>query len=262
MGRSNRKAFAYLLAPPLHSLTDESRRRLQAIENFSELGHGIHIAMQDLDIRGAGNMLGAEQSGFIADLGYEVYQKILTEAVTELKHEEFSDIYYESEDGSKIEGDNFVEDVQIESDLELLFSAQYIPNDSERIMLYRELDNMSREEDIQAFVVRLKDRFGEIPEEGEELIRVVSLRTLAKQLGIEKVVLKKKRMNLHLVANSDSPYYQSKAFDHLIGFIQENHRICELRELNDKRSVSIKNISTVEQACNILKAVSETTVLN
>ncbi len=262
VGRSNRKAFAYLLAPPLHTLTDEARRRLQAIENFSELGHGIHIAMQDLDIRGAGNMLGAEQSGFIADLGYEVYQKILTEAVNELKHEEFSDIYFESKDGSKIEGDNFVEDVQIESDLELLFSAQYIPNDSERIMLYRELDNMNNEEEIQSFTARLRDRFGEIPNEGKELIRVVSLRTLAKQLGIEKVVLKKKKMNLHLINDTDSPYYQSKAFDKLLSFIQDNHRLCELREVNDKRSVSIKNIATVEQACEILKNISLKEVLN
>lgn len=257
VGRSNRKAFAYLLAPPLHTLSDEARRRLQAIENFSELGHGIHIAMQDLDIRGAGNMLGAEQSGFIADLGYEVYQKILTEAVTELKQEEFADIYYDKKEGEKLIGDDFVEDVQIDSDLELLFSAQYIPNDSERIMLYRELDHMTRDEDIEAFKARLIDRFGTIPKEGEELMRVVSLRILAKQLGIEKVMLKRKKMNLHLIANAESPYYQSKAFDKLISFIQNNHRICELKDVNGKRSVSIQNVETVEQACNILQSISE-----
>ena len=179
-----------------------------------------------------------------------------------MKHEEFSDIYFESKDGSKIEGDNFVEDVQIESDLELLFSAQYIPNDSERIMLYRELDNMNNDEEIQSFTARLRDRFGEIPNEGKELIRVVSLRTLAKQLGIEKVVLKKKKMNLHLINDTDSPYYQSKAFVKLLSFIQDNHRLCELREVNDKRSVSIKNIATVEQACEILKNISLKEVLN
>lgn len=257
VGRSNRKAFAYLLAPPLHTLNTEARRRLQAIENFSELGHGIHIAMQDLDIRGAGNMLGAEQSGFIADLGYEVYQKILTEAVTELKNDEFAELYHDGEDGQKIEGDNFVDDVQIESDLELLFSAQYIPNDSERIMFYRELDNMSKLEDIPAFVARLKDRFGELPQEGQELIRVVNLRFLAKNIGIEKVVLKKKRMSLYLVSNIDSPYYQSKAFDKLISYVQNNHRMCELREIGGKRSVSVKNISTVEEACNILTQISD-----
>lgn len=261
VGRSNKKAFAYLLAPPLHTLSSEARRRLQAIENFSELGHGIHIAMQDLDIRGAGNMLGAEQSGFIADLGYEVYQKILTEAVNELKNEEFSELYHEQDENKKIAGDNFVEDVQIESDLELLFSAQYIPNDSERITLYRELDNMNTEEEVAAFAARLKDRFGEPPLEGQELMRIVSLRILARKLGIEKVTLKKKKMNLYLVANVESPYYQSTAFDKLISYVQHNFRSCELKEVNGKRSVSIKNVTDVKRACGILKEITETATL-
>lgn len=252
VGRSNKKAFAYLLAPPLHTLTPEARRRLQAIENFSELGHGFHIAMQDLDIRGAGNLLGAEQSGFIADLGYEVYQKILTEAVSELKNEEFADIYHSVEGEEKIEGDNFVDDVQIESDLELLFPATYIPNDSERITLYRELDNMERESDINNFKIRLEDRFGKIPMEGQELIMVVRLRILAKTLGIEKVVLKGGRMNLFLISNPESPYYQSKAFDKLLDYIQKYPRSCELKERNGKRSVSIQHIPNVETACMAL----------
>lgn len=255
VGRSNKKAFCYLLAPPLHSLTPEARRRLQAIENFSELGHGIHIAMQDLDIRGAGNMLGAEQSGFIADLGYEVYQKILTEAVTELKNEEFADVYHESIDGEKIDGDNFIEDVQIESDLELLFPATYIPNDSERITLYRELDNMTRETDIKQFVNRLEDRFGKIPQEGRELILIVRLRRLAKLLGMEKIVLKNKRMNLFLVSNSESPYYQSKAFDKLLTYVQKYPRNCELKDKNGKRSIVVKNVENVETACSILDEI-------
>lgn len=262
VGRSNKKAFAYLLAPPLNSLTPEARRRLQAIENFSELGHGIHIAMQDLDIRGAGNMLGAEQSGFIADLGYEVYQKILSEAVNELKNEEFADVYHTSEGEEKIEGDNFVEDVQIESDLELLFPATYIPNDSERITLYRELDSMTRELDIQHFTERLEDRFGKIPAEGRELIRVVRLRMLAKSLGIEKVVLKNKRMSLFLIPNNDSPYYQSKAFDKLLNYVQKHHRNCELKEKNNKRWVAISNIESVEGACQVLEEISSNETLN
>lgn len=262
VGRSNKKAFAYLLAPPLSSLTPEARRRLQAIENFSELGHGIHIAMQDLDIRGAGNMLGAEQSGFIADLGYEVYQKILSEAVSELKNEEFADVYHTSEGEEKIEGDNFVEDVQIESDLELLFPATYIPNDSERITLYRELDSMTRELDIQHFTERLEDRFGKIPAEGRELIRVVRLRMLAKSLGIEKVVLKNKRMSLFLIPNNDSPYYQSKAFDKLLNYVQKHHRNCELKEKNNKRWVAISNIESVEGACQVLEEISSNETLN
>lgn len=260
VGRSNKKAFAYLLTPPLHTLKPEARRRLQAIENFSELGHGIHIAMQDLDIRGAGNMLGAEQSGFIADLGYEVYQKILTEAVNELKNEEFSDLYHDTESEEKIEGDNFVEDVQIESDLELLFPAIYIPNDSERISLYRELDNMHRETDILNFVTRLEDRFGKIPKEGQELIMVVRLRRIAKRLGLEKVVLKSGRMSLHLISNPDSPYYQSKAFDRLLAYVQNNPRRCELKEKNGKRSISIKNVENVETACYTLNEIVETEV--
>jgi transcription-repair coupling factor (superfamily II helicase) len=255
VGRSNKKAFAYLLAPPLHTLTPEARRRLQAIENFSELGHGIHIAMQDLDIRGAGNLLGAEQSGFIADLGYEVYQKILTEAVNELKNEEFADLYHETDKDNKVEGDNFVEDVQIESDMELLFPAVYIPNDSERITLYRELDNMEKETEIRGFVERLEDRFGKIPYEGQELIRVVRLRQLAKTLGIEKVVLKNGRMNLFLVSNPDSVYYQSRMFDKLLDYIQKYPRNCELKDKNGKRSVSILHVENVETACHVLQEI-------
>lgn len=257
VGRSNKKAFAYLLAPPLHSLTPEARRRLQAIENFSELGHGFHIAMQDLDIRGAGNLLGAEQSGFIADLGYEVYQKILTEAVNELKNDEFAELYHEVDEDNKIAGDNFVEDVQIESDLELLFPATYIPNDSERITIYRELDNMNKESDVLPFVQRLEDRFGKIPAEGRELIMVVRLRSLAKALGIEKVVLKGEKMSLFLISNTDSPYYQSKAFDKLLGYIQKYPRNCDLKERNGKRSVSIKNVPSVETACMVLSEIIE-----
>lgn len=255
VGRSNKKAFCYLLAPPLHTLSTESRRRLQAIENFSELGSGIHIAMQDLDIRGAGNLLGAEQSGFIADLGYETYQKILNEAVTELKNDEFSDLYHETDNGEKIEGDNFVDDVLIDSDLELLFSASYIPNDSERISLYRELDNMENELDIRNFVEHLEDRFGKIPEEGKELIRVVRLRRLAKMLGMEKIILKNGRMNIILVSNVNSPYYESKAFDKLLTFVQKYPRRCELKENNNKRSITIKQVENVETACHILDEI-------
>ncbi len=251
VGRSNRKAFCYLLSPPLSSLTQEARRRLQAIENFSELGSGIHIAMQDLDIRGAGNMLGAEQSGFIADLGYETYQKILEEAVSELKTEEFANLY--AEEGERDSGTEYVRDTYIESDLELMFPPTYIPNDSERITLYRELDNMEQERDILAFTERLKDRFGKIPQEGKELIRIVRLRRMAKQLGMEKVVLKKEQMSIFLVSNPESHYYQSEAFDKLLRFVQRYPRLCNLREVNGKRSIVIKDVPTVEKACALLE---------
>ncbi len=257
VGRSNRKAFCYLLSPPLSSLTQEARRRLQAIENFSELGSGIHIAMQDLDIRGAGNMLGAEQSGFIADLGYETYQKILEEAVDELKTEEFAGLYADTDEGKRGSGSDYVHETYIESDLELMFPPTYIPNDSERVSLYRELDNMEEERDIQAFSDRLEDRFGKIPKEGQELIRIVRLRRMAKNLGIEKIVLKKGQMIIFLVCNPDSPYYQSEAFDKLIAFIQKHPKECNLREQSGKRSIVIKNISSVEAAYAVMQELND-----
>ncbi len=254
VGRGNRKAFCYLLSPPLSVLSPEARRRLQAIENFSELGSGIHIAMQDLDIRGAGNMLGAEQSGFIADLGYETYQKILSEAVQELKNEEFADLY---KDENEIDtGENYVLETNLESDLELLFPATYIPNDSERIMLYRELDGMEEETEIENFRIKMQDRFGKIPQRGEELIKVVRLRRIAKKLGIEKIVLKKGKMTLYLIQNPDSPYYQSEAFDKLLEFVKKNYKYCQLSEKNNRRLLSIENVNTVEKAVKILEDIN------
>ena len=251
VGRSNRKAFCYLLSPPLHLLSPEARRRLQAIENFSELGSGIHVALQDLDIRGAGNMLGAEQSGFIADLGYEAYQKILNEAVQELKNEEFSDLY-KNEDRVDT-GEFYVHDTNVESDLEVHFPASYIPGDSERILLYRELDAMEDERDIEQFRIKLQDRFGKIPEKGEELIRIVRLRRIARKLGIEKIVLKAGKMGIFLVSQPDSAYYQSEAFDKLIRFVQKNYRRTQLSEKNNRRSLAVQGIDTVEKAVKVLE---------
>ena len=255
VGRSNKKAFCYLLTPPLHTLSTDARRRLQAIESFSELGSGIHIAMQDLDIRGAGNLLGAEQSGFIADLGYETYQKVLKEAVEELKNEEFSELYNDENNKHTNEDEIFVTDCIIESDLELLFSNEYIPNVSERISLYQELDNMEKESDIQQFTSKLEDRFGRIPEEGKELIRVVRLRQLAKQLGMEKIVLKQGKMILFFVSDSHIRYFQSTAFGKVICYLQKNPRQCQLREIKTKRSMVISNINTVENAVSVLNDI-------
>ena len=258
VGRSNKKAFCYLLAPPLSSLTPEARRRLQAIENFSDLGSGIHIAMQDLDIRGAGNMLGAEQSGFIADLGYETYQKILAEAVTELKNDEFADLYAdEIKAGDEvISGEGFVDECTVESDLELLFPNEYIPSSSERMLLYRELDKLELDKDVDDFKARLIDRFGAIPPEGEELIRIVPLRRIAKRLGIEKIFLKSGRMTLFFVSNPDSPYYQSEAFGKIIGYMSRYPRSCNLREQNGKRSMVIKDIKDVQSAVRELQEIT------
>ena len=258
VGRGNKKAFCYLLAPPLSSLTPEARRRLQAIENFSDLGSGIHIAMQDLDIRGAGNMLGAEQSGFIADLGYETYQKILAEAVTELKNDEFSELYADEVKAGEevLSGEGFVDECTVESDLELLFPNEYIPSSSERMLLYRELDKLELDKDVEDFKARLIDRFGAIPPEGEELIRIVPLRRIAKRLGIEKIFLKSGRMTLFFVSNPDSPYYQSEAFGKMIGYMSRYPRKCNLREQNGKRSMIIKDIKDVQSAVRELQEIT------
>ncbi|MDR0938832.1 MAG: transcription-repair coupling factor [Mediterranea sp.] len=259
VGRSNRKAFCYLLAPPLSTLTTEGKRRLQAIENFSDLGSGIHIAMQDLDIRGAGNLLGAEQSGFIADLGYETYQKILGEAVQELKNDEFADLYAdELKSQHVLSGEEFVEECQVESDLELLLPATYVTGSSERMLLYRELDGLTDERAVAAFRTRLEDRFGPIPRETEELTRIVSLRRLGARLGAEKIFLKGGRMTLFFVANPDSPFYQSRAFDKVIAFAQRRYpRRLELREQNGRRSLLVKDVDNVETAVSLLNEVME-----
>ncbi|MDR3651916.1 MAG: transcription-repair coupling factor [Paludibacter sp.] len=254
VGRSNRKAFCYLIAPEMSLLTPEARRRLQAIETFAELGSGFNIAMQDLDIRGAGNMLGAEQSGFIADLGYETYQKILNEAVHELKDEEFADLYADE----RIESESttaFVTDCQIDSDLEVLFSANYIENVSERISLYRELDNIETESGLIEFEKRLEDRFGKIPPEGQSLILVVRLRWLAMRFGIEKLVLKNESMSAFLVSNPQSPYYHSEVFGSLLQYMTTHPRRCQLREKNMRRSVVFSDVKTVETAWKILSEV-------
>jgi len=255
VGRSNRKAFCYLLSPPFSLLNPEARRRLQAIENFSELGSGIHVALQDLDIRGAGNLLGAEQSGFIADLGYETYQKILNQAVQELKNEEFADLYKDDNDVDT--GEYYVQDTNVESDLEVHFPATYIPGESERILLYRELDAMEDEQDIEQFRIKLQDRFGKIPEKGEELIRIVRLRRMARKLGIEKIVLKTGKMIIYPVSQTGSAYYQSEAFDKLILFVRKNYKRTQFSEKNNRRSLTVQAIDTVEKAVRVLEEVGK-----
>ena len=256
VGRGNRKAFCYLLAPPLSALNQESRRRLEALENFSDLGSGINIAMQDLDIRGAGNMLGAEQSGFIADLGYETYQKILSQAVSELKNDEFSEIYKEEIKSGEMDGSDFVDDCSLESDIEMYFPDQWVPTDSERMLLYRELDNLKSDDELKSYRQRLIDRFGEIPKVADELMNVVPLRRKAKQLGCERLMLKMGRMTMFLVSNPNSPYYQSQAFDSILNYISTNPRRCNIRENNGKRSIVINDVKSVEEAIVVLEKIS------
>ena len=274
VGRGNRKAFCYLLAPPLAALNPESRRRLEALENFSDLGSGINIAMQDLDIRGAGNLLGSEQSGFISDLGYETYQKILQQAMAELKNEEPEFVAVDRGDRSLDRGKAanqgpvpailpaniaFVDDCALESDIEMYFPDQYVPSDSERMLLYRELDNLANRNDLnaalEAYRSRLKDRFGAIPDVAEELIRVVPLRVYGKQLGIEKILLKQQKMYLYFVSNPNSPYYQSDAFGKVLHYMTQNVRRCNLRETNGKRSMVVSDIPSVEAALTICRDI-------
>ena len=258
VGRSNKKAFCYLLAPPLANLTPDARRRLEALETFSGLGSGFNLSMQDLDIRGAGNLLGAEQSGFMEDLGYETYQKILSQAVTELKNDEFNDLYEaEIKDGEKISGEDFVDDCTIESDLEMYMPDQYVPSSSERMLLYRELENIKNDADLERYRQRLLDRFGEIPREGEELLQIVPLRRLGRQLGCEKITLKQGQMMMYFVSNPMSAYYQSKAFDSVLNYVGANARRCNLREIKGKRSLVVKQIPTVKDAVGILRKMYE-----
>lgn len=252
VGRSSRKAFCYLLVPPHLPLTPVARRRLQAIESFSELGSGIHIAMQDLDIRGAGNLLGAEQSGFIADLGYETYQRILKEAVTELKNEEFADTLT-ADDGSGEE--EFVADCTVESDMELLLPPDYVPQESERISLYKELDGIERELDLQKFKMNLEDRFGKIPKETAELLRIPRLRYLARRLGIEKIMLKMGQMYMYFVDDSNQAYYRSPMFGRILNYMQAHPRRCRIREKNGRRSIVISDVPTVEEAVALLQEI-------
>ena len=258
VGRSNRKAFCYLLAPSLANLTADARRRLEALETFSELGSGFSIAMQDLDIRGAGNLLGAEQSGFMEDLGYETYQKILTQAVTELKNDEFQDLYAEQiAQGEAISGDDFVDDCAVESALEMYFPDNYVPGSSERMLLYRELDNIERDEELEAYRQRLIDRFGPVPRQGEELMLVVPLRRVGRRLGCEKIILRQGRMQMQFVSNTQSAFYQSAAFGRVINYIGYHPRRCNLKEKNGKRSMVVSQVASVKEAVEILKDIDE-----
>ncbi|MBO5676084.1 MAG: transcription-repair coupling factor, partial [Bacteroidaceae bacterium] len=257
VGRSNRKAFCYLLAPPLSGLNPEARRRLQAIETFSDLGSGIHIAMQDLDIRGAGNLLGAEQSGFIADLGYETYQKILSEAVKELRNEEFQDLYAQDANNvaSEAKATDFVDECQLETDLPAHLPESYVPTSSERMLLYRELDQMEQDHQIEAFCTRLKDRFGPMPKEAEDLCNLVRLRRLGKQLGAERLVLKNGQMRLYFVQSEQSPYYQSKEFGQIVAYYSVNAANCQLSERNGHKFLNIAHVGKVTSAVSILENI-------
>lgn len=259
VGRSHRKAFCYLTIPPERPLTPVAMRRLNAIESFSDLGSGIQIAMQDLDIRGAGNLLGAEQSGFIADLGYETYQKILKEAVLELKTQEFADTFEAQQtEESQISGHEveYVNDCTIDTDLELFFPPSYVPQESERITLYRELDNMETDKEVDEFEARMRDRFGPIPDIAAELIRIVPMRRIARTLGVEKVALKQGNLYLYFVGKENAAYYNSNAFGRCLSYLQSEPLRCKLRDVNDRCSFLIENVKSVTEALALLKHIA------
>lgn len=250
VGRSNKKAFCYLLTPPIATLSDESRRRVRAIENFSDLGSGVRIALQDLDIRGAGNALGAEQSGFIADMGYETYQKVFDEAVRELKASEFASLYQDEK--QPLNAQHFVVETLVESDLELSIPEDYVPSDAERIILYRELDELSRDEELSLYRERLVDRFGVPPREVEDLIVVPRLRRIAQSLGFEKVVLRSSVMSLFLPMDTENPYYKSETFDSVLSYVAKNAKLCEFRKRNERHIIRVHDVSDVNVAISHL----------
>jgi transcription-repair coupling factor (superfamily II helicase) len=250
VGRSNKKAFCYLLAPPSTVLTNEARQRLRAIEEFSDLGSGFHVAMRDLDIRGAGNLLGGEQSGFISEIGFEMYHKILDEAIQELKETEFSTLYQE-----EVRERKFVSDCQIDTDLEILLPSDFVNNVTERLVLYKDLDSLQNEEQLVEYESKLRDRFGPIPVPAKQLLNTIRLRWLAEKLGFEKILLKNKRFIGYFVSNPTSPFYQSEIFTGVLKFVQTNSQRCRLKEEKSRLSLTMKDIESVDQANTMLQKI-------
>ncbi|MBS1772751.1 MAG: transcription-repair coupling factor [Bacteroidetes bacterium] len=227
VGRSNKKAFCYLIAPPMSTLPNDSRKRLQTLEQFNELGSGFQIAMRDLDIRGAGNLLGGEQSGFIAEIGFEMYQKILDEAIRELKNKDFKEVFSAELERKK----DFVSDCTIDTDLEILIPDSYVESITERLSLYTQLDDIEEEDKLQAFAIELQDRFGPIPRQVEELFTTIRCRTIARELGFEKLIIKNEQMRLYFVSNPDSPYFESDTFNHILSYIQKRTNNTRLKQV-------------------------------
>jgi transcription-repair coupling factor (superfamily II helicase) len=251
VGRSNKKAFCYLLTPPLSGLTKEARQRLKAIEEFADLGSGFNISMRDLDIRGAGNLLGGEQSGFISEIGFEMYHRILDEAIQELKDNEFKGVFEAPEEKT------YVKDCQIETDLQLLIPDDYITNIRERLSLYKELDSIESDDLLMKFQDKLIDRFGPLPREVSGLMNAVRLRWIARKAGFEKVILKNQRLTGYFITNQESPYYQSPEFTTILRFVQSNPLRCRMKESNNRLTLAFNNVHTVFDGLEILKELSE-----
>jgi transcription-repair coupling factor (superfamily II helicase) len=256
VGRSNKKAFSYLLAPPASVLTGEARKRLRAIEEFTEIGSGLNIAMRDLDIRGAGNILGAEQSGFISEIGFEMYQRILDEAITELKESEFSNVF-----GQQIK-EKYVKECQIETDLEILIPADYITSTTERLSLYKELDGIEDEQTLAGFHEKLIDRFGPVPHQTEALINTIRLRWLARKIGFEKIVLKNNLLVCYFISNPESGYFGSEKFSAVLNFVQTNPKSCRMKERGNRLSLSFAGVKDVGRALYLLGQVNQLSQAN
>ena len=255
VGRSNRKAFCYMLIPSYSILTDEAQKRLRAIEEFASVGSGFNIAMRDLDIRGAGNILGAEQSGFISEIGYDMYHKILNEAIEELKENDFAELFKSEAAETK----EYVKECVIETDLEVLIPDGYVSNISERLLLYKELNELSDESQLDQYRERLIDRFGPIPIATQELIKTITLRRMAKEFGIEKLVLKQGKMVCYFVANQNNPFYQSPNFMQLIKYAQDHQRSVHLRETADRLSLVCDSVQSIFGAIEKLKVLTGAT---
>ena len=255
VGRSNKKAFCYFITPPYHMMTDDARKRISALELFSDLGSGINIAMKDLEIRGAGDLLGGEQSGFINDIGFDTYQKILSEAIEELKENEFKELYPADE----LKPKEFVKEVTIDTDFEILFPDDYVNSITERLNLYNKLGDLKTEEELVNFETEITDRFGEIPVQVVDLLDSVRIKWLAKKLGLEKIILKKKRMIGYYVSNQQSPFYQTEDFTNMLKYVQQNSKSCVMKEKQTKNGlrllITFIHIDTVSKALSVLKAV-------
>ncbi|WP_339884350.1 transcription-repair coupling factor [Polaribacter vadi] len=255
VGRSNKKAFCYFITPPYHMMTDDARKRLEALVLFSDLGSGINIAMKDLEIRGAGDLLGGEQSGFINDIGFDTYQKILQEAIEELKENEFAELYPEDKSKPK----EYVKEVTIDTDFEILFPDDYVNSITERLALYTKLGNLEKETELQTFETEIIDRFGEIPTQVEDLLDSVRIKWLAKELGLEKIILKQKRMIGYFVANQQSDFYQTEAFSRMLKYVQQNGKSCVMKEKETKNGlrllITFIKIDSVKTALGVLQKV-------
>jgi transcription-repair coupling factor (superfamily II helicase) len=253
VGRSNRKAYCYLIAPPLYGLPDDSRKRLRTIEQFADLGSGFQIAMRDLDIRGAGNLLGAEQSGFITDIGYETYHKILDEAIRDLKQTQFKELFSEELE----EKMDYVQDVQIDTDLEMLIPDNYINSIAERMSIYSRLDNVKNEQELEVFSKELADRFGKIPEQVIELFNAVRLRWVAKQLGFERIIFKLKKLRCYFPENQDSSFYETAFFNKFIQYIATQKGNLNVKQTNKFLLLAVDHVNSMNHAKTILEKLSK-----